>query len=168
MCARLDDPEGPPLAAREPAAAQRGDETGAHERRLPAARRADDAEEGGGLERLQEPLHLGVPPEEVVRVLLLEHRESAIGAQVAVSRRPRARADGQAPDRGDELVEGPLVVETLPEVHPGPGPEKRRQASGIELLGEVRQQHEEYAKPRVLGTPVERHANLFLRPGTEL
>ena len=62
----------PTLAARQDASGQGREKTGAQNRRLAAARRADDAEEAGADEAADELGHEPLPAEEVVRIDRLE------------------------------------------------------------------------------------------------
>ena len=79
-----------PLAlAKERAAAQRGDQPGKQERRLAAAGRADQRQEGVQMQARQQVLHLGLASEKEFAGVFAEGHHAGVGAGRA--RRGRAR-----------------------------------------------------------------------------
>lgn len=93
------------------------------------------------LQALEEPLDVGIAPEEELGVLLFEGLEAAVGAHLRASSRCFLRADRDPHDGVDEPLEQAAVVDPAAEVHPRARRDERGEVRGIERLRDPRQQH---------------------------
>ena len=154
-----------PFAPGQRAALQRGHEAGADERRLAASGGAEHGEEACRLQLLEQPLHVGVAPEEELGVLLLERLEAAVRTD-----RRASGSIGTAGPSGMPLIavtsawNAALVVEAAPEVDPRARPQERREAGGVERLREPGEEDEEDPELEILRRAVERDRNLLVLP----
>ena len=106
------------LVSWQSAPAQRGYQPRAHERRFSAPGGAEDGEEARRFELLQQTLYVRIATEEELRVLLVEHLQPAVGAQLGVRFDRHFRPQRQSVHRTDERMERALVIEAAAIVDP--------------------------------------------------
>jgi hypothetical protein len=148
--------------------AQPGQQPGAHERGLPAARRAEDRQERGGPELLEQALNLAVAPEEEPGVLLAEDLQSAIRGDVVIGDHRHVRTERQPLDRVDEVLARPRVIDAAAQVDPRARAQEVRQAVGIERLRDAGQQDGEHPEVQLRRGAIDRDGDLLARPGPEV
>ena len=145
-----------------------GDEPCPNKRRLAASRWAEHGEEAGLLELFEEPLDVGVAPEEELGVLLLEGAKAAIGGGDAVLLRGRPWGRGGTTDRIDQRAKGRLALVATAEVDPWAGAEEGRKGVRVERLGNARKEHDEKTECGIPGGTVVSERQLLVLPVDEV
>src|SRR4051794_28477986 len=150
MLAGAKSLDQPRLAAGDAAGPQRGHETRERDRRLPAAGRSENREEGRRLELLDQTLHVGIASEEELAVCLAERLEAEIRTHVIPWLDRSPRAERYPLDRVHERLERFGIVDSGAEVDPGACAEKRREPTRVEVLRKAGEEDEEQPEVAVL------------------
>ena len=115
-------------------AAQRREEARVDDRRLAAARAADDRDDIGRRalpDLLDKLFDEALPAEEEARVLLAERQKAAIGREAGEQLFGRGGVDRLALRAGDEALEAFRLIEAVAQIDPGVEAEKAADGDGV-------------------------------------